>query len=88
MTEPWDESGSVQDAQEDPGKTSWVDTFMTRRVMSIGCGLGQEERSLWWLLGARSELSMVGGTGADHCGTGDGCPSPVSASAAVPVYSR
>lgn len=35
--------------------TSWVDVFLSRPLLFIGCGMGADEWSLWWLLRVRAD---------------------------------
>ena len=57
---PWKEASDeedeplVDDENEKPNHPCWVTAFLGRPLLFVGCGLGADEWSLWWLLRYRS----------------------------------
>lgn len=51
-TSDWESWTDIK-AGDDEGMDTWVDLAMARPLVFLGCGLGSDEWSIWWLLLAR-----------------------------------
>src|SRR5262249_16163203 len=65
-------SRASYEEEDSQRKTSWVDVFLKRSLVFVGCGLGPDEWSLWWLLRNRSRIPKTPPAYFAHVGPCDG----------------